>query len=179
MENFRRFAPSVALFCPIFCNKLKIFGTSRHLRLYFAQFFVKKGKFLALRAIWNMLWRFSMVLAWKNREEIGIFWFQKGEKSGTFGQNIYPCPARWERGSKIMISHTSFTKLNRYHSSKWFDYFTRGWRIAEWDISSIYWKAEPCQIRFFCLICKFDVSKFEFHLIRFWKMTVHLRIICN
>ena len=28
-------------------KKGKIFGTSRHLRLYFAQFFVKKGKFWA------------------------------------------------------------------------------------------------------------------------------------
>ena len=27
----------------------------------------------------------------KNREEIGMFLFEKGEKIRTFGQNIYPC----------------------------------------------------------------------------------------
>ena len=107
MKNFRRFAPSEALLCPILCKKWKIFGASRHLRLYFAQFFVKNGKFSALRAIWNMLWRFSMVLAWKNREEIGIFWFQEGEKIGTFGQNVYPLKFR---ESGIQTSFPSPTK---------------------------------------------------------------------
>ena len=27
----------------------------------------------------------------ENREEIGKFWFEEGEKIGTFGKNIYPC----------------------------------------------------------------------------------------
>ena len=32
MENFRRFAPSEALFCPIFGKKRNIFGALRHLK---------------------------------------------------------------------------------------------------------------------------------------------------
>ena len=28
----------------------------------------------------------------KNREEIGMFWFEEGGKIGSFGQNIYTCP---------------------------------------------------------------------------------------
>ena len=73
MENFRRFAPSEALFCPIFWKKRKIFGAPRHLN-YVMKIFNGTGM--------------------KNREEIGKFWFQVGEKIGTFGQNIYPWALR-------------------------------------------------------------------------------------
>ena len=89
MLNIEKFSPPDALFCPILCKELKYFGASRHLRLYFAQFFVKNGKFSALRAIWNMLWRFSIVLAWKNREEIGMFWFEEG-KNWNFWPKYLP-----------------------------------------------------------------------------------------
>ena len=92
LPYFSSYLSHLMFFTQFHAKYWKIFGASRHLRLYFAQFFVKNGKFSALRAIWNMLWRFSMVLAWKNREEIGIFWFKEGEKIWTFGQNIYPCP---------------------------------------------------------------------------------------
>ena len=30
----------------------------------------------------------------KNREEIGMFLFEDGEKIGSFGQNIYPCVSK-------------------------------------------------------------------------------------
>ena len=112
LPYFSSYLSHLMFFTQFHAKYWKIFGASRHLRLYFVQFCVKNGKFsalraiwgfilhnffvknrkfLALRAIWNMLWRFSMVLAWKNREEIGIFWFKEGEKIGTYGQNIYPC----------------------------------------------------------------------------------------
>ena len=32
-----------------------------------------------------------LALLKKNREEIGMFLFEEGEKIGSFGQNIYPC----------------------------------------------------------------------------------------
>ena len=44
-----------------------------------------------------MPWRFALVLVRKNREEIGMFLFEEGEKIGTSGQNIYP----WGVGQKI------------------------------------------------------------------------------
>ena len=53
----------------MFCKKRKIFGASRHLK--------------CLTKIFNGT-------AMNNREEIDIFWFQEGEKIGTFVQNIYP-----------------------------------------------------------------------------------------
>ena len=101
LPYFSSYLSHLMFFTQFHAKYWKIFGASRHLRLYFVQFCVKNGKFSALRAIWgfilhnffvknrkflalraicNILWRFSMVLAWKNREEIGIFWFQEGEK---------------------------------------------------------------------------------------------------
>ena len=111
LPYFSSYLSHLMFFTQFHAKYWKFFGASRHLRLYFVQFcvksgklsahrairgfilpnvFVKNGKFSALRATWNMLWRFSMVPAWKNREEIGIVWYQDGDKFGTSGQNIYP-----------------------------------------------------------------------------------------
>ena len=88
MKNFRRFAPSEALFCPILCKKLKIFGTSRHLRLYFAQLFVKKWK------IFKYVMKIFNGTGVKKQGRNCHILVPGGGKIGTFGQRYLPLTCR-------------------------------------------------------------------------------------
>ena len=111
LPYFSSYLSHLMFFTQFHAQYWKIFGASRHLRLYFVQFCVKNGKFsalraiwgfilhnffvknrkfLALRAIWNMLWRFSMVLAWKKQGRNWHILVQGGGKNWNFWPKYLP-----------------------------------------------------------------------------------------
>ena len=78
------------LFLHNFIQNSENFSALRAIWSFFAQFCDRNGKlFEALRLLKDAMKIFISV-GKKNREEIGMFLFEEGEKIGTFGQNIYP-----------------------------------------------------------------------------------------
>ena len=61
-------------------NRETISALSRHFVAFYAQSYVRNGKFPALSAIWKMPWRLLLMSARKVREMIGMFLFEEGKK---------------------------------------------------------------------------------------------------